>query len=187
MTGAEVERELRKQEDERAKRKGPSTAMLEAEVWFYIVQHHPDMSARAIVKIYSAEIEAMTGIAAQGRQRDLVSAAKKSLRVHLGAWGGFGDEADIQFAKALTEAQAEYAKHKRALSQQGKAGGGAGRTDETKLGLTLRDALVIENANGATAKYRLESANAALIEAGFKPISLRTLFRIQEKSRDRAF
>ena len=142
MTGAEAERELRKQENERAKRKGPSTAMLEAEVWFYIVQHHhPDMSARAIVKIYSDEIEALTGIASQSRQRDLVSAAKKGLRVHLGAWGGFGDEADIQFAQALTEAQAEYAKHKRSLSQQGKAGGGAGRTDETKLDLALRDAL----------------------------------------------
>ena len=43
MTGAEAERELRKQENERAKRKGPSTAMLEAEVWFYIVQHHQVM------------------------------------------------------------------------------------------------------------------------------------------------
>ena len=187
MTGAEAEREMRKQEDERAIRKGPSTAMLEAEVWYYIVQHHPDMSARGIVRIYSAEIEALTGIAAQSKQRDLVSAAKKSLRVHIGAWGGFGDEADIQFAQALTEAQAEYAKHKRALSQQGKAGGGAGRTDETKLGLTLRDALAIENANGVIAEDRLESANAALIEAGFKPISLRTLYRIKEESRGRAF
>ena len=63
MTGADIEREVRKQQAERARRNGPSTAVLEAEVWFNIVQHHPEMSVRAIVAAYSAEIEALTGIA----------------------------------------------------------------------------------------------------------------------------
>ena len=178
--GADIEREVRKQLAERARRKGPSTAMLEAEVWFNIVQHHPEMSARAIVAAYNTDIAALTGVASESKQCALVRAAKKGLRVKLASFAGFGDEADIQYAQSLTEAQDEYARHKETLSQQGKAGGGSGRTDETKLAQILRDRIVIDNANGANAKERLDSANAVLIVAGFKQISRRTLFRIEK-------
>jgi hypothetical protein len=188
MTGADIEREVRKQQAERARRGGgPSTALLEADIWFNIVQHHPDMSARAIVTAYSDAIEALTGIASQSKQRALVSAAKEGLRVHLGGWGGFGNEADVQFAQAKAEAQDEHAAHKANLSQSGKAGGGAGRTDETKLAQILRDRIVVDNACGSNAKERLDSANAALIDAGFNTVSIRTLHSIVKKSRDRAF
>ena len=178
--GADIEREVRKQLAERARRKGPSTAMLEAEVWFNIVQHHPEMSARAIVRAYSADIAALTGITTDSKQHALVNVAKRGLRVKLASFAGFGDEADIQFAQALTEAQDEFAARKATLSQQGKAGGGSGRTDETKLAQILRDRIVIDNANGANAGDRLESANTALVGAGFKTISRRTLFRIEK-------
>lgn len=186
--GADIEREVRKQQAERARRGGgPSTALLEADVWFNIVQHHPEMSVRAIVTDYSDDIEALTGVTSQSKQRALVSAAKKGLRVKLASFGGFGDEADIQFAQALTEAQDEYARHRGALSQQGKAGGGSGRTDETKLAKSLRDRIVVDNARGASPGDRLETANTALIGDGFKQISRRTLFRIEKKQRRRAF
>ena len=151
--GADIECEVRKQLAERARRKGPSTAMLEAEVWFSIVQHHPGMSTRAIVAAYNTEIAALTGIASENKQRALVDGAKEGLRAKLASFGGFGDEADIQFAQAIAEAQAEYARHRGALSQYGKAGGGSGRTEETKLAQGLRDRLVIENANGANAAW----------------------------------
>lgn len=173
--GVDIEREVRKQQAERARRNGPSTAVLEAEVWFNIVQHHPEMSVRAIVRAYSADIAELTGITSESKQRDLVNAAKQGLRVKLASFGGWGNEADIQLAQAIAEAQDEFAEHKETLSQQGKAGGGAGRTDQTKLAQSLRDRIVLENAQGANADDRLESANAALIDAGFKPISRRWL------------
>lgn len=186
--GGDIEREVRKQQAERARRGGgPSTALLEADVWFNIVQHHPEMSVRAIVAAYSDDIAALTGIASQSKQRALVSAAKKGLRVMLASFGGFGDEADIQFAQALTEAQDEYARHRGALSRYGKAGGGSGRTDETKRAQRLRDRIVVDSACGANVREQLESANSALIGDGFKQISLRTFHSIVKKSQNRAF
>ena len=181
MTGAEAERELRKQLREAAHRSGPSTAALEAEVWFSVVQHCEGMSDRAVVAEFGVAIEALTGIKAASKQRSIVSAARKTKgnRLWLTTAGGFGDEAERQMQQiaqdAQREADAEHARHI-AQSQQG-----GGYTEAHAIAKRMRDAILIEAATGANPGERLKNANAALSEAGFPEVSESTLYRAQRK------
>lgn len=187
MTGARAERELRRQQREAAHRSGPSTAALEAELWFSVVQHCEGMSDRAIVDEFGVAIEALTGIKAQSKQRSIVSAARKTKgnRLWLTTAGGFGDEAERQMQQIAQDAQREADAHRAALAKQGAKSAGAPR--EPSFENSLRDAIAMESATGYTAAERLAHANAALIEAGFEPIKKSRFYEIQKKFAGNAF
>lgn len=181
MTGARAERELRRQQNEAARRSGPSTAALEAELWFSVVQHCEGMSDRAIVAEFGVAIEALTGIKAQSKQRSIVSAARKTKgnRLWLTTAGGFGDEAERQMQRIAQDAQREAdAEHARHIAQS-KQGGGY--TEAHAIAGGMRDAILMEAATGANTSERLKNANAALTEAGFPEVSESTLYRVQRK------
>jgi hypothetical protein len=165
--GAGIERELRRQARERARRSGPSTAVLEAIVWLELVQYIPDASTRSIVAEHGDTIAALTGVRAQSKQRAIVDGAKAGLRVRLGGWGGFGDGAEQEYARAAQEALDEALRHKAELGGQG------------ALDMRLRDAIARDAAQGTgTAQERLDRVNRALAEYGFDPISARSLRRV---------
>lgn len=176
--GQDIEREVRKQTQERARRQGgPSTAMLEADLWFEILQHCEGMSASAVVRDFSPLIELLTGISNERSQRKIVSSARetKGSRLFLGSWGGFGDAAERGLAQALAEAQEEYAAEKdRQLSMASNGGFSKARDSKTRL----RDTIVRHAASSNSAQQRLEQANASLAKNGFPSISARTLRRI---------
>jgi hypothetical protein len=186
MTGARAERELRRQQREAAHRSGPSTAALEAELWFSVVQHCEGMSDRAIVAEFGTAIEGLTGIKAQSKQRGIVSAARKTKgnRLWLTTAGGFGDEADRQMQQIAQDAQREADAYRATMAEQGAKSAGAPR--EPSLETSIRDAIVMDAA-GNTAAERLAHANAALIEAGFDPIKKSRFYEIQKSSRGMRF
>ena len=183
MTGAEAEREVRRQQREAARRSGPSTALLEAELWFSVLQHCQEMSASAVAAKFGDAIGTITGVKAERKQRALISAARKTKgnRLWLTTAGGFGDEAEQQMRAIAVEAQAEadeeYARRVK-ISKQG-----GGFTEAHATALELREAIVAETATGVNTQERLKTANAALIEAGFAPISRRSFYRMQKKMR----
>jgi len=187
MTGAEAEREVRRQQREAARRSGPSTAVLEAELWFSVVQHCEGVSARSIVAEFGVAIEALTGIKAESKQRSIVEAARKTKgnRLWLTTAGGFGDEAERQMQQIAQDAQREADEHRTALAEQGAKSAGTPR--ELSFENNLRDAIVMESATGYTAAERLTNANAALIEAGFYPIKKSRFYEIQKSLQEMRF
>jgi hypothetical protein len=183
-TGADIERELRRQQRERSRRGGPSTAALEALLWSSLVRHHPAMATNALVTAYGGEIARLTGIRARSKQRAMVTAARASQgsRLHLGGWGGFGDEADVAYALAAVEAAAEAQRHAALMALRGMDGG---TTPDRRRETGFRDAVVLTTvaaAAGRSADETLEQVNLALKEAGFAPVSDRTLRRIRNKA-----
>ena len=176
--GQDIEREVRKQAQERARRQGgPSTAALEADLWFEVLQHCEDLSVAAVVREFGPLIELLTGIVSYSKQRQIVSAAlaNKGNRLFLGSWGGFSDEAERGAAQALAEAQDEYA----AEIDRGQFAASTGGIAKARGSEThLRDVIVRDAATSESASQRLEQANTALSDAGFPSISARTLRRI---------
>ncbi len=175
--GQDVEREVRRQVRERARRGGPSTAALEADLWFEILQHCEDMSVSAVVREFGPLVELLTGISSELKQREIVSAARKSKgsRLFLGSWGGFGDAAERGLAQAVAEAQEEYAAEHEAKLSRLEGAEYTGLSDEE---LYARRRFVL-SAVGKNAAERLKAVNAALAGAGYKPISRREYFRLK--------
>lgn len=186
MTGAEAERELRKQQRERQRRNGPSTAALEADLWFDVVRHCEGLSARAVVAEFGAAITAITGIRAASKQRAIVNAARKTKggRLVLSTFAGWGDEAERKLSRFTAETIAEDQAYRAAMARQGAKSAITPR--EPSLELSIRDAIVMD-ARGKTAEDRLKNANAALLVEGFDPIGRSTFYDIRKKFRGSAF
>ena len=187
MTGAEAERELRKQRREAVRRAGASTAALEADLWFEVLQYCEDIpDDSAVVAEFGAAIEAITGIRTVSKQRTIVSAARKTkgTRLHLATFAGWGDEAERKLSRFTAETIAEDQAYRAVMAKQGAKSAITPR--EPSLELSIRDAIVMD-ARGKTAEDRLKNANAALLVEGFDQIGRSTFYDIRKKFRGSAF